>query len=161
MTQSDPGFNIRHFGVRHGDSDVGLARPVGWIDVNIIFAVSDEFRAYADRASREWVPTVIYQGITDPDQITSWYESVSIEQWRSQRHPNLANGLGVNDRAFLRYLSKFGVYQFRETVENNQITAACLRELYRLHGETVEVNSRFVPISRLMRCLETLCVFWD
>lgn len=159
MTQQD--FDIRHFSVRHGHSEVGLIRPVEWIDVNIIFTVSNEFRARADGASREWIPTVIYRDITDPDQITSWYESVSPEVWRSEKHPNRVTGLTLNDQAFLRHIPKFDVYQFHETVENNQITAAALRELYRLHGETVDVHSRFGPITRLMRSLETLSIFWD
>lgn len=157
----DHGFDIRHISVRHGQSEVGLSSPIGWIDVNIIFAVSDEFRIYADGASREWVPTVIYQGITDPDQITDWYESVSVKQWRTEKHPNRVTGLAMNDRSFLRYIPKFNVYQFHEIVENNQITAAALREFYQLHAETVNISSRFVPISRLMRSLECLSIFWD
>lgn len=154
------GFDIRHFGVRHGESDISDG-TIGWIDVNIIFAVSEEFRMYAHGASQEWVPTVIYQGITDPNQITDWYESVPINQWRSEKHPNRVTGLTTNDRAFLKHIPKFNVYQFHEIVENNQITAAALRELYRLHGEEVKVQSRFVPISRLMRSLECLSLFWD
>jgi hypothetical protein len=151
------GFDIRHFGVRHGDSEIGPDQFVGWIDVNIIFTISEEFRGYADSASQEWVSTVIYKDISNPKQITDWYESMY--PWT--KHPNRIKGLTMNDRAFLQYLPRFGVYQFHEIVENNQITTAALRELHALHGENIQVNSRFVPISRLMRSLETLSLFWD
>ena len=68
----------------------------------------------------------------------------------------------MNDDNFLIYLDKFNVYRFHEIIEDNRITRAILRELYAMHTDgDYQSSSRFVPISRLTRCLKVLSVFWD
>jgi hypothetical protein len=156
-TSNHTDFDIRHFSVHQGRSEVG---EIDWIDVNIVFAISPEFQIYARSAADEWVTGVVYEGVTDSKEVTDFYDKLPIEKFHQIRHPKRVVGLTLNNRAFLNYIEKFDVYQCREIVEDNRVTRALLREIGELMNGK-DVSSRFVPASRLMRCLECLAIFWD
>lgn len=151
------GFQIRHFSIHQGCGDDG----VEWIDVNLIFSVDPEYRMYADGPSREWLRGILYE-VDDPAQIINFYDEIPVGVLREQQHPAKRVGYVMNDDNYLIYLPKFDVYRFCDTVEDNRVTRAILRELGELHSDGAVVPSgRFVPISRLFRCLRALSTFWD
>lgn len=152
------GFEIRHFSIHEGKS----GDDVRWINVNIIFSVDDEYRMYVEPACQDWLVNVLYE-TRDAKEITDFYERQAVGEFSIKEHPLRRKGLTMNDDNYLIYLQKFGLYRFSEIVEDNRVTRAVLREIGALHGDgrDVVVGGRFVPISRLMRCLRTLSTFWD
>lgn len=149
------GFKIRHLSFRDNEAVQGI----GWIDVNLVFQVEDEYRMYAEGASREWVSGVLYE-VDDAKQIIQFYESRAMGVFNREKHPALRRGLVMNDDYCLDWLPRFEVYRFHEIVEDNGITRAAINELIAMR-DGVAPTGRFVSISRLMRCIRTLNTFWD
>lgn len=158
------GFKIRHLSFRDGRESMSFrdgeaVQGVGWIDVNLVFQVEDEYRMYADNASQEWVSGVLYE-VDEAKQIIQFYESRAMGVLNREKHPALRRGLVMNDDYCLNWLPRFEVYRFHEIVEDNGITRAAINELIAMR-DGVAPTGRFVSISRLMRCIRTLNTFWD
>jgi len=166
-------FKILHLSYREAPPD----NEYRWLRVNLVFRVFDEHDAsVCESRAEEWSKNLFYE-VEDPEEIHNHFLHTKhkFEKIEGSDLSKLVSvctdpkfdisnkkrsGLSLNPFYTLQYIKKFNVFVYRDFVEDNPVTKAalCMLETLRNGGK---VSSRFVSISTLIRCIDTLNTFWD
>jgi hypothetical protein len=145
--------------------------------VNLVFKVSDELdRVACQGKAKEWSTTSIYE-VDDAEKIHNHFlhTRLEFEEMEGSNFSKLTSsltdpeydisdkkrvGLSLNPFYTLQHVEKFDVFVFKDYVEDNPVTRGALSMLEDLKNQG-KTSSRFVAFSTLIRCVDTLHIFWD
>jgi hypothetical protein len=136
---------------------------VKYFFVKVIFKVEDKqdiqsCETYVD----EYCKNIMYC-VDNPENITKYYvDKVLGDKVEDLEKEIIKRGYTLNPYQILhKKKKKPGVYYYKEAVEDNEITRAAITFLKRIKNNPSSNNSRFVPISTILRTLNCLDIFWD